>query len=496
MLVAKDPSVPSPPSTAHPPRERLDPQVWRIAGVVLLGPLMTSLDSTVVNISLARLGREMNVPLTTIQWVTSGYLLALALMLPLSGWLVDRVGAKRVYLGCFTAFTLASMLCGGAGSSRALVGFRVLQGMAGGLLAPMAQMMTARSAGRYVARVMGVMVVPILIGPILGPVLAGFILQHASWRWIFFINLPVGILAVLLAALILPRDTGETRPRPFDLGGFLLASPGLVLLLHSLDCLSEAPGRIICQLELAAALGLLAGFLRHALRRGPAALVDLGLFRGSAFSRAAATQFLVNAIAFGGQMLLPLYLLTVRQEGAARAGMLLIPAGLGMMCTFPMMGPLTERFGSRRVASAGALAALAGTLPFAWAGFAGGPAWAVGLAIFVRGAGLGCIGLPSIAVAYAAIPRETIPVATTAINLVQRLGGPAATTALAIFLHARMTAVPEGSGLWLAQGQAHAFAATFGVLCAIHLACVLAALRLPLWAEHDRPGPGSGAAIE
>ncbi len=229
----------SPSRAAIPP---LDPRVWRIACVVLLGPLMTALDSTVVNVSLARLGQDLGVPLTTIQWVTSGYLLALALMLPLCGWLVDRIGAKRVYLASFTAFTLASMLCGWAGSARTLIGFRILQGMAGGLLVPMAQLVTAREAGPHVARVMGYMVMPVLLGAIGGPVLAGFILQHASWRWIFFLNLPVGLLATTLAAWLLPGDQAETRPRPFDLAGFALLSPALVLLLHSLERLSVGRG--------------------------------------------------------------------------------------------------------------------------------------------------------------------------------------------------------------------------------------------------------------
>src|ERR1700735_4574125 len=119
--------------------QRIDPMVWRIAGVILLGPLMTSLDATVVNVSLSTLSGELHTPLTTIQWVTSGYLLALALMLPLSGWLVDRIGARSLYLWCFSAFTVSSALCGLAWSADSLIGFRILQGMSGGLLAPMAQ---------------------------------------------------------------------------------------------------------------------------------------------------------------------------------------------------------------------------------------------------------------------------------------------------------------------------------------------------------------------
>jgi len=470
----------------------IDPLVWRIAGVVLFGPLMTSLDSTIVNVSLSKLGQQLHASLAVIQWVTSGYLLALALMLPLSGWLVDRIGAKRVYLGCFTAFTAASMFCGFATSAAALIGFRVLQGMAGGLLAPMAQMMTARAAGRHVARVMGFMVMPVMLGPIFGPALAGVILQHASWRWIFFINLPIGIFATLRAVWVLPNDARETNPRAFDLVGFLLLSPGLVFLLHSLEQLSSnSAAKHLNQLELLAAIGLVTAFLVHGARRGPAALIDVHLFRRPSFSAAALTQFLSNAVVFGGQMLLPLYLLMARNVSPTRAGALLAPAGLGMLCSYPMMGPLTERFGSRRVSSSGALIALLGTLPFALCSAPGLSTWATCLALFVRGVGLGSITLPSIAAAYAAIPKETIPVATTAINIVQRFGGPVATTGLAIFLHSRMHGDSQNLLLPFAGTQldASAFAAAFWLLCAVHAFCVIAALRLP-----SRPEEGADEA--
>jgi MFS family permease len=148
--------------------------------------------------------------------VTSGYLLALALMLPLNGWLVERIGAKALYLWCFSAFTLSSALCGVAWSANALIAFRILQGMSGGLMAPMAQMMIARAAGKHMARVLGYAAVPILLAPLIGPVIAGAILQFASWRWLFLINLPVGALAIMLAIFFLPNDREETQRR--DLG--------------------------------------------------------------------------------------------------------------------------------------------------------------------------------------------------------------------------------------------------------------------------------------
>src|SRR6202047_1164552 len=211
--------------------DRLGSGIWKIIAVTVAGAFMTQLSTTMVNVSLSRLGAELHASLSANQWVTSGYLLALALMLPLSGWLVERIGAKALYLWCFSAFTLSSALCGFASSANSLIAFRILQGMSGGLMAPMTQMMIARAAGKHMARVIGYAALPVVLGPILGPVIAGAILQFASWRWLLLINLPVGVLAIVLAVFFLPNDREETRSRELDLPGFTLLSPCLVLFL-------------------------------------------------------------------------------------------------------------------------------------------------------------------------------------------------------------------------------------------------------------------------
>ena len=251
----------------------LDPLVWKITAVAVLGSFLAQLDATIVNVSLSSLAVDLHSSLTAIQWVTSGYLLALALMLPLNGWLVERIGAKSLYLWCFSAFTLSSALCGLAWSANSLIAFRILQGMSGGLMAPMTQMMMARAAGKHMARFMGYAAVPILLGPILGPVIAGAILQHASWRWLFLVNLPVGVLAIVLAVLFLPNDREETRSRELDLPGFALLSPGLVLFLYGSDHLGERIGLT----ALLVSIVLLAAFFRMAIRKG-----DQGAHRSSA----------------------------------------------------------------------------------------------------------------------------------------------------------------------------------------------------------------------
>jgi Major Facilitator Superfamily len=224
-------------------KDRLDPRVWRIVSVAVLGSFLSQLDATVVNVSLSSLATELHSSLTVIQWVTSGYLLALVLMLPLNGWLVERIGAKRLYLVSFSGFTLASALCALSWSAGSLIGFRLLQGVSGGLMAPMTQLMLVRVAGKHLVRVVGYAAAPILLGPILGPVIAGAILQHATWHWLFLINLPIGALAVVLAFLFLPDDD-DTKgvPRGLDVIGLLLLSPGLVLFLYGSDHLEEQTG--------------------------------------------------------------------------------------------------------------------------------------------------------------------------------------------------------------------------------------------------------------
>jgi EmrB/QacA subfamily drug resistance transporter len=446
--------------------DKVDRRVWIIAAACTCGPLMSGLDSTMVNVSLDSLGLAFGASLGTIQWITSGYLLALALALPLSGWLIERAGARRIFLGCFCGFVVCSMLCGLAQSVTWLIACRVLQGIAGGLLAPMMQMMMARHAGRHMARVIGVAAMPVMVGQMFGPSLGGLILTYLSWRWIFFVNVPVGLVAIAFAWIVLPRDEA-TNMRRLDLLGFAMISPGLALLLQGL--VSLASGHSEAPFSLAASAILLTAFAWHARRRPASALIDLRLFRGQTFRAAAATQFLSNAINFGGQLLMPLYFLKLRGLPPSLTGLLLMPMGLGVFFALPVMGRLSERFGARAISGTGAALSLIGTIPFALAGADTALGWLC-LALLVRGFGGGSITIPSAAAAYASVPRESLGHATTAINICQRFGGPVGTTGLAICLQFALsrTAVP-----------AQAYAAAFWVLAGIATAALLSAARLP-----------------
>ena len=347
--------------------------------------------------------------------------------------------------------------------------------MAGGLLAPMAQMMLARAAGaRHMVRVMGYAALPVLLGPLLGPVLAGAILQHLSWHWLFYINVPVGILAVILAIRFLPGDETEISPRKLDFLGFVLLSSGLVTFLYGFDHLKEPTAPYI----LGVAVSLIALFLMRAKKKGPQALMNLELFRGKTFAAASITQFLANGVSLSFQVLVPLYLIEGCHVTPQKTGYLLAPLGIGMMCSYPLIGALAKRFGIRKVSAGGALLVALATVPFVYMARHGLFLLPLLSTLFVRGLGQGAIGIPSMSAAYSSVPRKDLPMATTTLNILQRLGGPIMTTAVAIVIDRKAS---NGTRFFNFP-----LSAAFVFLTVLQLLLILSALRLPSRIEYSQ----------
>ncbi|MGW5317438.1 MFS transporter [Nocardia thailandica] len=210
--------------------------------VLLVGTIMATLDQTIVNVALDTLSLEFGVGLGTIQWVATGYSLALGAVVPASAWLVGRVGAKRLYSAALAAFALGSVLAGLSWNIESLIAFRVLQGASGGLLMPVAMTILLRAAGPdRLGRAMSTLGLAILVGPLLGPVLGGYLIDEVSWRAMFFVNLPLGVLALALTARVIPADAPEP-PRALDVRGLLLLSPGLALLIYGVTAAGSTPG--------------------------------------------------------------------------------------------------------------------------------------------------------------------------------------------------------------------------------------------------------------
>jgi EmrB/QacA subfamily drug resistance transporter len=324
--------------------DKLPREVWVVSGVVITGVVMSILDTTIVNVALETLSRELKASLNTIQWVSTGYMLALAVVIPLTGWMSERVGAKPVWMTSVALFGIGSALCGLAWSAGSLIFFRILQGFGGGMIMPVGMALLAQTAGpRRVGRVMSVIGVPMLLGPILGPVIGGLIVDSWSWRWIFYVNVPIAIVALVLAAKLLHADAGRADAGKLDWLGLVLLSPGLAGVVFGLSE-TETHGGMgdpIAWGPIVAGLVLIAAFVLHATR-APRPLIDVRLFRVPAFGAAAATTFLLAGSLFGAMIILPLYYQVDRGESALAAGLLMAPQGLGAAGVMPIAGKLAD----------------------------------------------------------------------------------------------------------------------------------------------------------
>ena len=405
------------------------------AAVVVCGAVMTILDTTIVNIAIDRLGVVFDARLSTIQWVSTGYLLALAAVIPLTGWAVDRYGTRTVFLSAVTLFLGGSVLCGIAWSAGILIFFRVLQGLGGGMVMPVGMTILARAAGQErMGRVMALVGIPMLLAPALGPALGGALVDGASWRLIFFINVPIGIFALALASRVLPREEARVDSR-LDWVGALLLSPGFALVVLGI---SSSAGHGLPAL---AGLLLIAAFVRHALRT-PEPLIDLRIFADRVVAAAAATTFLFGAAFFGSLLLMALYFQLARDESALHTGIWLVPqgdrrdvhhAGRGQADRQDRRG-LDRARGYRR-GGARDDPVRAGRRRRARAG-----CWPAGL--FLRGAGMGATLMPAMAAAYQVLPPAAVARAASALEIVQRTGASLGIALLAVVLQ---HGIPGGS---------------------------------------------------
>jgi MFS family permease len=492
--------------------DRIDARVWRISLVVLIGTVMSILDTTIVNVALATLGRDLHSTVSQIQWVVTGYLLALAAVIPVTGWAARRFGAKRVYLLSLVLFTAGSALCGLATSTGELVVFRVLQGAGGGMLLPIGQMMMADAAGpKRMGRVMSIAAVPVMLAPILGPTIGGLIIQNASWRWIFYVNVPIGVVAVIAALRTLPSVAGVSADRrvaglsadqrasangdrrvaganagrlerakadPLDVLGLVLMSAGLASFTYGLAEVgttgSFTAARVV--IPCLAGLALVAAFALHALRV-PRPLLDLRLFRRPTFSSASIAMFFLAAALFGGMILLPLYWQQIRHETVVDAGLLMAPQGIGAALSMPFAGKLSDRHGGGPIALIGVAITALLTIPFGFVGTHTSIAW-LSLAMFVRGTGIGFGFMPAMTAAFASLERHELSDATPQLNVLQRVGGSLGTAVLAVVLQRELAGAHSPSAAASAYGVAFWASAALAAVAFVPCLVLLRAERL------------------
>ncbi|MEU5874149.1 DHA2 family efflux MFS transporter permease subunit [Glycomyces sp. NPDC047369] len=469
--------------------DRLDPALIRLGLALVLGVFMSMLDTTIVNVALETLGREFDTGLATMQWVVTGYLLALAVVIPTTGWLSDRFGAKRVFLFANALFGSASLLCALAWSPGSLIAFRLVQGAAGALLMPVAQSILARAAGpKRMGRVMALVGLPALLAPILGPVIGGIIVDHVSWWWIFLINVPVAVVSVLLCARVLPADPPERRAGTFDVVGLCLLGPGLAALIYGLSEAGKAGSFTATGALTALAAGAigLAAFMSYAARRGDRALVPLAYFKDRAFAGSSVVSVVQGAAVFGVMLLLPLCYQQVRGETALTAGLLLAPQGLGTALSMPIAGKLADRIGPRKVVMAGGLLILTSTAVLTQVD-ATTSYWLLALALTVRGLGFGATMMPAMAAGYRNLPPEAVGHASSVLQILSRTGGTIGAALMAVVLTWNLSGATDPGA------AASAFADTFWWATAATALIVVFAPLLPATPVPDTRTPGGSS---
>jgi EmrB/QacA subfamily drug resistance transporter len=478
--------------------DKLDSGVLKVAGVVVLGAIMSILDITVVSIGLPTFQKEFHANYATVAWTMTAYTLALATVIPVTGWAADRFGTKRLYLMSLVLFVGGSALCSFAWDIGPLIAFRTIQGLGGGMLMPLGMTIMTRAAGpERVGRVMAVLGVPMLLGPIGGPILGGWLIQSASWHWIFLINLPIGVIAFLASLRILPKDS-PTPSESFDFRGMLLLSPGLALFLYGVSSI-PGEGTIAAAKVLVPAiigLALVIGFVVHALGKDHA-LIDLSLFRNRNLTVATVTMTLFVVAFMGSMLLFPSYFLQVRGEGTLSAGLLLAPQGIGAMLTMPVSGKLTDKIGPGKLVLTGIVVILAAVGVFTQVTDTSSYVLLLG-ALFVMGLGMGMTMMPIMSAALASLQHHQIARGSTMMNIVQQTAGSIGTATMSVILTNQIQSSQAATNFYrvitgsldpskvtaeaMAAGRsalAGAFGNTYAVAFVLIVLCLIPAFFLP-----------------
>jgi len=440
-------------------KEKLDPVVLRVAIVLVVGALAPLFDSTMVNVALHTIATDMKTTIATMQWITTGYILAMGLAVPVSGWATKRFGGKRVYIFSMVLFLIGSVCSMLSWNIDSLIAFRVLQGMGAGLMMPTLQTELVQvSGGRNLGRIMSIVSIPSLLGPILGPVLGGIIVSTLNWRAIFWVNIPICIAAIPLAVWGIPADKSVDKKASIDVIGMLLLSPAFAILIYGITRISSHGGITNSAVYLPLIIGifLMVSYVIYALNTKREPALNLKLFKSVNFSASNILLIFSGIITNGAMLMLPLYYQEVRGASALSAGLWLIPQGIGMLLTRSWAGKTADREGSRNIVLFSLAAVTIGTLPFAFAG-ANTNNILLSLALLVRGAGLGGLFISIMMSSYIGLSKEQVPHASITTRIFQTIGGAFGSAILACIAQNQMAGHADSD----LRALSHAFNVSF-----------------------------------
>lgn len=416
-----------------PELEPIPKSIMNIAWILVLGAVMPLLDSTMVNIAIKHLGNDFSIGLDLIQWVITGYVLSMAISVPLAGWMVQRFNGKWLMIGANVAFLAASIASGLSGSILLLIIFRIVQGFSAGFIMTLVTTLCVEIAGRdRMGRLMSTIGIPTVLGPILGPVIGAVIVQFLSWRYIFFVNVPIGILAITLMLLKLPDFTPANIKAKFDFIGITLLGASSASLIYGITKAvkkatfnnSTTIGYVV------AGIVILAIYMICAAIKKEQAILPLHLFKMKNFSAVMVGLFLAGIATNGPMLLLPLFFQNIKGFSVLSAGLILIPQGIGMLVARPLIGKLTDKLGARNVVLVSLTLAIVGTIPFVFFN-EGASLIVVGVVLFIRGMGIGGVTIPMMTDAYTGMVKQEIAQASVGTRLMQNIGGAFGSAVLA-----------------------------------------------------------------
>jgi EmrB/QacA subfamily drug resistance transporter len=461
-------------STIAPPPLVSSRRLNLISLVLILGLITTILDTTIVNVALNHLHRVFHAPVANTQWVVTGYLLAYVAVVPVSGWASERFGARRVWMFAVATFLVGSVLCGIAWDLPSLIGFRVLQGIGGGMVLPVTLTILTRAAGRErIGRAIATIGLVGQLGPILGPLIGGSLIDSVGWHWLFLVNIPICLTALILAPLFLPVGDRDGS-HPLDVLGFVLLTPGVIAIAYGVSQAAgeDGFGALGAWLPLALGGALLIAFIVWSLRTRRPALIDVRVFARRSFGIGSVVTFLSGFSIYALMFLLPLFYQQIRGNTVMVTGLLLIPQGVGTMCFILLNRRLVGRVDTRFVIAGGVILAVIGTLPFALAGASGGDVLLL-IGQFLQGVGMAAVSLPVMTLAFASLSHAETPRGSAAFNLIKQVGAPFGVTVIAVILQHYLV------GVSTANEALDAFKATFWWVMGLSAVPLLLAFFLP-----------------
>ncbi len=403
-------------------KEKIQKEIIVISLIIVLGALPPMLDATIVNIAVNDLTKLFSTTFAVMQWVVTGYTLALGIGVPFSLWLIQKFDGKKIFMSVLALFMFSSLLSGLAWNIQSLIAFRIMQGFASGLLIPTVTTMIVRLAGPdKLGRLMSIVGIPIVFGPIIGPIIGGLILQNLTWHWLFFVNLPIGAIALILMFKKLPKFEAMDVNAKIDWLGILLLALTSGMFILGVTKIMEPNNHAIGILFLVIGAVSILTYVLYAWRMKEKALVPLKLFGSKNFSASFISLFLAGFATNGPMLLLPMFFQNVRGLDVITSALWLIPQGVGMLVTRSFVGKMTDKIGARFVALPSIAVTIIGTLPFAFFNL-GTNQWFIWIILFLRGMGIGGVTIPVMSDSFIGLQKSQVQQASVATRTIQNIG--------------------------------------------------------------------------